>query len=34
MIRIADNFSGIGEYFASIDGKWILMEYEPKKKSS
>jgi murein DD-endopeptidase MepM/ murein hydrolase activator NlpD len=30
-VRISDNFSGIGTYSACIDGKWILMEYEPKK---
>ncbi|HET6992273.1 MAG TPA: M23 family peptidase, partial [Bacteroidia bacterium] len=29
---ISDNFSGIGTYRATIDGKWVLMQYEPKKK--
>ncbi|GAB4140882.1 MAG: M23 family metallopeptidase [Bacteroidia bacterium] len=29
---VADNLSGIGTYKAFIDGKWVLMEYEPKKK--
>lgn len=30
-IKIADNLSGIKSYRGSIDGKWILMEYEAKK---
>ena len=30
--KISDNFSGIAFYKASIDGKWVLMQYEPKKK--
>lgn len=30
-IKISDNLSGIKNYRASIDGKWILMEYEPKQ---
>ncbi len=30
-IIISDNLSGIKSYRAMIDGKWILMEYEPKK---
>ncbi len=29
-IKITDNLSGIGYYRASIDGKWILMEYDAK----
>jgi murein DD-endopeptidase MepM/ murein hydrolase activator NlpD len=29
---ISDNLSGIENYRATVDGKWILMEYEPKKK--
>jgi len=29
-VRIKDNLSGIKSYKATIDGKWILMEYEPK----
>tara|TARA_B000000557_G_scaffold100857_1_gene81783 strand:- start:854 stop:2545 length:1692 start_codon:yes stop_codon:yes gene_type:complete len=31
-IRVDDEFSGIKKYTASINGKWILMEYEPKRK--
>ncbi|NAS32810.1 peptidoglycan DD-metalloendopeptidase family protein [Flavobacteriaceae bacterium R38] len=30
-VRIKDDFSGISDYRATINGKWILMEYEPKK---
>lgn len=30
MFRVSDNLSGIASYAASIDDKWILMEYEPK----
>ena len=30
-IKISDHLSGIKSYRASIDGKWILMEYEPKQ---
>jgi len=30
-IKIGDNLSGIKSYRGSIDGKWILMEYEAKK---
>jgi hypothetical protein len=30
--RISDNFSGVGSFNAFIDGKWVLMDYEPKKK--
>lgn len=29
---IGDNLSGIKSYRATIDGKWVLMQYEPKKK--
>lgn len=29
-IRIGDNLSGIKTYRATIDGKWVGMEYEPK----
>lgn len=29
---ISDNLAGIESYRATVDGKWILMEYEPKKK--
>ena len=31
-IRVDDDFSGIKKYTAKINGKWILMEYEPKRK--
>ena len=27
-----DNFSGIQSYSAFINGKWVLMEYEPKQE--
>jgi murein DD-endopeptidase MepM/ murein hydrolase activator NlpD len=30
---ITDNLSGIGKWNAWIDGKWVLVEYEPKKKT-
>lgn len=30
--KISDNFSGIAGFNAFIDGKWVLMDYEPKKK--
>ncbi|MEO5641731.1 MAG: M23 family metallopeptidase [Bacteroidia bacterium] len=30
--KMSDNFSGIGSFNAFIDGKWVLMEYEPKGK--
>lgn len=29
-IRIADDLSGIDTYSATLNGEWILMEYEPK----
>lgn len=29
-VRIKDDLTGIKSYRATIDGKWILMEYEPK----
>lgn len=31
-VRVGDNLSGIKKYSAYINGKWILMEYEPKSK--
>jgi hypothetical protein len=31
-LRVDDDFSGIKKYSASINGKWVLMEYEPKRK--
>jgi hypothetical protein len=30
-IKIGDNLSGVKSYKGSIDGKWVLMEYESKK---
>lgn len=30
-VKIQDEFSGISQYKATINGKWILMEYEPKE---
>lgn len=30
-VKIADNLSGVKSYRATIDGKWIMMEYEAKK---
>jgi hypothetical protein len=29
-IRISDDFSGIGDYEAFIDGQWALFEWDPK----
>ncbi len=29
-IKIKDNFSGIKKFIATVDGKWILMEYDAK----
>jgi murein DD-endopeptidase MepM/ murein hydrolase activator NlpD len=29
-VRIGDNFSGIDTYYPTIDGKWVLMEYDAK----
>lgn len=31
--RISDELSGIGTYKGSINGQWVLMEYEPKTKT-
>ena len=31
-VEIEDEFSGIKSYRATINGQWILMEYEPKDK--
>jgi len=31
--KIGDNMSGIADYDVFIDGKWYLLEYEPKKRS-
>jgi hypothetical protein len=30
-VKIGDNLSGVEEWRATLDGKWILMEYEPKQ---
>ncbi|MBU2996596.1 M23 family metallopeptidase [Cellulophaga baltica] len=32
-LRITDDLSGIDTYSATLNGKWILMEYEPKKNT-
>lgn len=32
-LMISDDLSGIDTYSAKLNGKWILMEYEPKKKT-
>lgn len=29
-VHISDDLSGVDEYRATLNGKWILMEYEPK----
>lgn len=29
-IRVSDNLSGVDSYMGTVDGKWILLEYEPK----
>ncbi|NEU07775.1 M23 family metallopeptidase [Flavihumibacter sp. R14] len=29
--KISDNLSGLGSYRATIDGRWILMEYDAKR---
>ena len=31
-IKIDDDFSGIKSYRGTINGKWVLFEYEPKQK--
>ncbi len=31
-LKINDDFSGIKKYSGSINGEWVLFEYEPKKK--
>jgi hypothetical protein len=31
IFRISDNLSGIAKYRGSINGKWVLMEYDEKK---
>ncbi len=32
-IQIADDLSGVKTYNATLNGEWILMEYEPKRKT-
>ncbi|MGS2740111.1 M23 family metallopeptidase [Sinomicrobium sp. M5D2P17] len=32
-IKISDDLSGIASYQATINGRWILMEYEPKNNT-
>lgn len=29
-VRVRDDLSGLDQWMAKLDGKWILMEYEPK----
>ncbi len=29
-VKISDDLSGIASYRATINGRWVLMEYEPK----
>ncbi|MDR2907478.1 MAG: M23 family metallopeptidase [Bacteroidales bacterium] len=31
--RIEDDFSGIGTYVATLDGRWFLMTYDPKTRT-
>jgi len=31
-IKISDDFSGIKSYRGTINGEWVLFEYEPKRK--
>jgi murein DD-endopeptidase MepM/ murein hydrolase activator NlpD len=31
MIKVSDDLTDIEQYRATIDGKWVLMEYEPKQ---
>ena len=30
-MTIKDDFSGIKSYEGKIDGKWVIMEYDPKR---
>ena len=32
-VNLSDDLSGIRSYTATLNGNWILMEYEPKKKT-
>lgn len=29
-VKVRDNLSGIDQYVGTLDGKWVLLEYEPK----
>jgi hypothetical protein len=31
--RVADNLSGVEQWSASLDGAWVLLAYDPKRKS-
>ena len=31
-LKIRDNLSGIDSYRGTVDGKWILMQYDAKNK--
>lgn len=32
-IKVRDNLSGIDQYVGTLDGKWVLLEYEPKSST-
>ena len=32
-LRVADNLSGVDKWVATLDGNWILMDFDPKSKS-
>lgn len=32
-LKVADNLSGVGSWRGTLDGEWILLEYEPKTKT-
>ncbi|MGB2758637.1 MAG: M23 family peptidase, partial [Maribacter stanieri] len=32
-VQIADDLSGVDTYSATLNGEWILMEYEPKRNT-
>lgn len=32
-VHIADDLSGVDTYYATLNGEWILMEYEPKNNT-
>jgi hypothetical protein len=33
VFKVDDKISGITDYEGSIDGTWVLMEYEPKNQT-